>query len=277
MQSKFLVFISTLAWCYNNDFVKQLEYLQKAVNAASMSHDPELPIRLVDIGTKYYDIGFPEIGNNYYLEALKLDGDSIKYSDNTIYEVALTQGDYKKALEHYEKRYLQDSTNASILLNLGYFNSLTGRYKEALKYHKKYVSGLKGNELFKFSSFKLGIAFIGFAYLQNGYKQEADYCFDKILEINKNYLKYTPFFVDYDALASINALRGDRAKAYGNLKSLKQEWGTSITLVTSIKNDPLFKSIRQEPEFQSIVKDMELKCQTEHEKVRKWLEVQGKL
>jgi molybdopterin converting factor small subunit len=39
-----------------------------------------------------------------------------------------------------------------------------------------------------------------------------------------------------------------------------------------IKNDPLFNSIRSEPEFQQIVRDVEVKYQAEHERVRKWLE-----
>jgi hypothetical protein len=41
--------------------------------------------------------------------------------------------------------------------------------------------------------------------------------------------------------------------------------------------NPFFDSIRNEPEFQKIVKDVEAKYQAEHERVRKWLEEQGKL
>jgi hypothetical protein len=39
----------------------------------------------------------------------------------------------------------------------------------------------------------------------------------------------------------------------------------------------LFVTIRNEPEFQQIVRDTEAKYQAEHERVRKWLEEQGKL
>ena len=48
-------------------------------------------------------------------------------------------------------------------------------------------------------------------------------------------------------------------------------------MVYFIKNDPLFDSIRDEPEFQQIVRDVDAKYQAEHERVRKWLEVQGML
>ena len=44
-----------------------------------------------------------------------------------------------------------------------------------------------------------------------------------------------------------------------------------------IKNDPLFASLRNEPEFQQIARDVESKYQAEHERVRKWMEKQGKL
>jgi len=47
--------------------------------------------------------------------------------------------------------------------------------------------------------------------------------------------------------------------------------------VTLIKIDPLFDSIRDEPQFQQIVIEVEAKYQAEHERVRKWLEEQGKI
>jgi hypothetical protein len=39
----------------------------------------------------------------------------------------------------------------------------------------------------------------------------------------------------------------------------------------------LFDSIRDEEEFKQIFRDVETKYQTEHERVRKWLEEQGEL
>jgi hypothetical protein len=41
---------------------------------------------------------------------------------------------------------------------------------------------------------------------------------------------------------------------------------------TRIKDIPLFDSIRDEPEFKQIVRDIEIKHQAEHERVRQWLE-----
>ena len=43
-------------------------------------------------------------------------------------------------------------------------------------------------------------------------------------------------------------------------------------MVTDINNDPMFESIRDETEFHEIVREIEVRYQTEHERVRQWLE-----
>jgi hypothetical protein len=47
--------------------------------------------------------------------------------------------------------------------------------------------------------------------------------------------------------------------------------------VRELQSDFGYANIRNEPEFQKIVKDVDAKYQAEHERVRKWLEEQGKL
>jgi hypothetical protein len=78
-------------------------------------------------------------------------------------------------------------------------------------------------------------------------------------------------------LNTVYAFRGDRVKAYENLKIFNQRKIEPLWMVILIKKDPLFNSIRNEPEFQQIVRDVEAKYQAEHERVRKWLEEQGML
>ena len=84
------------------------------------------------------------------------------------------------------------------------------------------------------------------------------------------------FYTHYD-LAGVYAFRGDNEKAYKNLKIFNQKQLIPKWMVTLIKDDPLFAGLRNEPEFQQIVRDVEAKYQAEHERVRKWLEEQGKL
>jgi hypothetical protein len=80
----------------------------------------------------------------------------------------------------------------------------------------------------------------------------------------------------YYDLAAVYAFRGEKDKAYKNLKIYNQSQRITLFMAMTMKTDPLFNSIRNEPEFQQIAKEIEAKYQAEHERVRKWLEDQGK-
>jgi len=76
----------------------------------------------------------------------------------------------------------------------------------------------------------------------------------------------------YYDLASIYAFRGEKDKAFENLRIFNQRQKILFGMVTAFQNDPLFESIGDEPEFQQILSDVEAKYQAEHERVRQWLE-----
>jgi hypothetical protein len=75
----------------------------------------------------------------------------------------------------------------------------------------------------------------------------------------------------------VYAFRGEKDKAYRNLKIFSQKNCGDVRWGVMFKYDPLFSSIRGEPEFQRIVKEVEAKYQAEHERVRRWLEERGEL
>jgi TolB-like protein len=242
-------------WTYEGfDILKSIQNYQKA---ASLNHGSRLAGLLKTIGAQYFNAGFPEKGKYFFLEKLKLDGDSIWYSDDLIRYTSALEPDYKKAIEYFEKRHLTDSTNTLLFLDLGYFYTFSGNYKESLKYFKKYLLTIKASEL---SDDDMITKYIGYSYLQNGYVKEADYYFD---------MKSESF-----NLAAINACRGYRAKAYENLRIINNNPFVKLLMVTQLKTDPMFASIRNEPEFQKILKDVEAKYQALHESVGKWIEEQ---
>jgi hypothetical protein len=47
--------------------------------------------------------------------------------------------------------------------------------------------------------------------------------------------------------------------------------------ISYAKHNPFMKSIRNEERYKKLLQNMEAKYQTEHERVRKWLEEQGML
>ena len=119
----------------------------------------------------------------------------------------------------------------------------------------------------------------GLIYWKNGDKDKAEYSFDETIIISNRLIDlgraYSPIEI-YGDLAAVYAFRGGKDKAYEYLRIADQNPRPRLWLVTWIKNDPSFDSIRNEPEFQKILRNMEAKYQAEHERVRKWLEENGK-
>jgi hypothetical protein len=151
------------------------------------------------------------------------------------------------------------------------------QHKEALKYFKKWMEIIKdlnsGETLFSLHR-------VAWAYSQNGYKKEAEFYLNKeinkILKVNKLERNLAfPLRSDYD-LAAAYAFKGEKETALKYLRNYSQVPLIYLEMLNLIKNDPLFDNIRNESEFQKIVNDIEAKYQAEHEKIRKWLEEQGK-
>jgi len=251
-----------------DDLLKTIDNLQKA---ASLNHGSELSILLVEIGWAYQCAGFNEKHNYYIQEALKLGDDSVTYY------IALASsehwlGNYTKAIEFGEKAYSIDSNHTGNLIDLGESYMLLGQYEESLKYYKKWFERLKALGNLSINNMHR----IGYVYWLNGYKEEAEYYFNEQInycnrsnELGRSYAKR--LFSYYD-LAGVYAFRGEKDKAYENLRIFNQRLRMPLWMVTIIRNDPLFDSIRDESEFQQIVREVEAKYQAEHERVRKWLE-----
>ena len=255
----------------NYDLVKSIENYQKAI---SLNHGSQLPGLLRSIGAVYLDAGFIEKAKNYDQEAFKLDEDSLRY-----YWIAFGDENvllnYAKAIEFLQKIYLLDSSDIDIYYRLGEDYMFLGQHEESLKYFKKWLERsetLSDETLF-------GTHRVGWAYWQNGYKEEADYYFNELIRYCdrlKKMGRYDPFRPAYD-LAAVYAFMGDREKAYENLRLWAKMPSCQLWWLLYLKNDPLFDSIRNEPEFQQIVRDYESKYQAEHERVRKWMEEHGEL
>jgi TolB-like protein len=255
------------------DLVKCISYRQKA---ASINAGSELPTLLGAIGFAYLCAGFAEISKHYYQEELKLDGDSALYYYNLEGDEYFLEN-FNKSIEFGVKGLAIDSTNYGIVEFLGFDYSWLGNHKESLKYFKKWFERLKTQGILTANNMHR----IGYAYWKNGDKEEAEYFFNEQIKYCNRLIELKrPGGIGlntYYDLAGVYAFRGEKDKALMNLKIYNQTQRIPLVMLMTIKTDPLFDSIRNEPEFQQIVKDVEAKYQAEHERVRKWLEEQGKL
>lgn len=259
---------------YETDWINYIKFLQKAV---SINYGPELPALLLNIGYAYNSAGIPKEAKQYIQDKLKLDGDSADYyAELARYENWL--GNFNNSIEFGLNGYALDSTNASSQVILGSNFALLGQYEESLKYYNKWFerSKIQGDGWVKHNMHR-----IGYVYSQIGNKEAAKYFFNEQMNYCNRSIelgrKYAQMLYAYYDLAGIYAFRGERDKAYENLRIFNKKPIMSSWMVSLIKTDPLFDSIRDEPEFQQIVRDVEAKYQAEHERVKKWLEEQGML
>ncbi len=259
---------------YYADYIKAIEHFQKA---AQINHGRELPDILYWIGYSYGNFaGYPEKAKEYYDEAFRLDGDTIHYF-NQLADMENYGGDNGKAIEILLRNYLRDTSNIETLNILGNSYIYSRQYKESLLYLKKFGELLKASGEFQTGS----LLPIGYSYWQNGFKTEGDNWFNQQKRLSEEAIKkgrtYSAWGYANIDLAIWYALKGDKEKAYENLRIISGFKTCPLLLIYYLKNLPLLDNLKDDPEFQNIIRDAESKYRSEHERVRKWLEEQGKL
>ncbi len=245
--------------------------------AASLHRGTYLPRIYHALGNAYGAIGFYEKSYFYINEALKLDNDSARfYFDLGSIEDCF--GNFEKALEFNDKCFTIDSSDYRVLWLSGSQHRLLSQHKESLKRFKELVKKLGARDSSLLGYFSVPV---GYAYLANGFNNEAQYYLhrgleyhNKTVELGRHILGNTVTF--YNLAAAYSTIE-DVERALDNLRAIAQAKWTPLWVITKVKVDPMFDNIRDEPEFQQIVRELEVKYQTEHERVRKWLEEQGML
>jgi len=256
------------------DLVKSIQYYHKAL---ALNRGDQLPEMLANVGWAYLQNGFIEKSKYYYTEAFKLTRDTLRYNDRRSM-CEFVSGNFSDAIEYLKKAYALNSTNSNYYhafgeyFAFGEYYMMNGDYVQSLKYFKKWLE--KTNSLSEGALF--GMHRVGWAYWKNGLKEEGELYLNKEIDICNRIigigrvLKYS--YRTYYDLAATYAFKGEKDKAYENLRNFNKQPMFDLWMVTYIKNDPLLDNIRDEPEFQQIVRDIEAKYQAEHERVRKWLE-----
>ena len=117
---------------------------------------------------------------------------------------------------------------------------------------------------------------IGYYLVQAGYRQEAEYYFDrqeeickKLIELNRPYAQSG--IAQFD-LALTYAFRGKKDPAMDLLRMIHNKSQVSNIVSGSLATDPMVESIRDDPEFQQIANDLRIRYQAEQERVRQWLQ-----
>ena len=250
------------------DLKQTLEYFLKA---ESLARGPELSyIRTVIIQTYIFSglFGKAESLNQEYVTMTQ---------DSLIYYLAnywLNLFKHNPEEQHYwlKKAYAYDSTNADVLSFLAERYIEMGNFEEGLKYFKQSYEIDQANGRIPINRLHR----IGYGYDKAGYKEEADYYFDRqeeicnrLIDLNRPWAQLGNAQFD---LALIYAYRGEKSKAMEILSDLHQRSSTPYVTALYIQRDLMLDGIRDDPEFQQIANDLGIKFQAETERVRQWLE-----
>jgi tetratricopeptide (TPR) repeat protein len=154
---------------------------------------------------------------------------------------------------------------------------IPGHNDEALSLSKKFIEQIPNyphlGTLYDFADW------IGYFFWQAGNYKEARYYFDKKIKYCETKIKLAKDFDAFShyALATVYAFLGDNIKAYQYLDKVDKSGYFDLFCIIDAKHGPWFARLHNEPRFQKIIQNMESRYQAEHERVRKWLEEQGKL
>lgn len=253
----------------DSDPFKSIINFQKA---ASLVDGSDLKMILKEMTAAYLWAGLTEEAEKYNYEALQLSGDSLLYYTG-LGAIESQKGNFRKAIRYYEKASRIDSTYFSVIwfyhdLNrqLGYNHMLAGNYSKSLEFFKKWLALLEAKGEIGFN----GMHRVGYAYWMNGYTEEAEHYFDLQMDycnrlISSNNWWAQTYFAHYDK-AGLYAFRGEKEKAYQELRTFNQIIIPPLWMVSLIKNDPMFEKIRNEREFQEVINDIEIKHQKAHDR-----------
>lgn len=254
------------------DFVRGISYLEKAI---SINRGLQLPYLLRDLSMAYgWIAGFTDEAKQYSVEALSLDRDSASYF-NILAKTEWLKGNFIDAANYYTKCLRLHPDNMENLYLIGECFILSGDKTQSLEYFKRYLDYLKSTGQIRPG----GLNRIGFVFLENNFKIEAEALFAEQQKQCEESIKmkrvYASSLNAYYDLAANYAIKGEKKKAYDNLRIWSDVKAFPFWCVVLIKNDPLFDSLRNEHEFQDIMKEVGDKYQAEHERMKKWIEEKG--
>ena len=260
------------AWLYFYSFYDPIGAIENLEKSLAYERGPDLPFLLISIGQIYDFAGFKEKSQYYHKEVLRLNDDTLEYYSR----IAFTEidfGNFSKAIEMGLKGYSVDSLHPGIILSLGISYMLDGQIDSSLCYLEKFngmYPVIENHEQLYTMHYE------NYRYWLSGYIEKADtLIMEEIIrqeKVIKQNIPFNPPIVAYYRLAAIWAFLGKEDLAFENLRLLSQQVHVASWIPTFLKHDPFFASIRNEPVFQQILREVEAKYQTEHEKVRKWLE-----
>ena len=105
--------------------------------------------------------------------------------------------------------------------------------------------------------------------------EKASPLFEGAVKNFEEQIKYSSWeaklYFSHFCLAKIYAALNNKQQSIHYLKLMKEATSTPKEFICDLKNDPMFDNVRNEPEFQKITRELEIKYNEEHERIKKLL------
>ena len=205
------------------------------------------------------------------MDYLDLESDSLTYYSLSAWGEVI-KDNLDRAAEYFYRGFALDSTNAFLLFWAGHYQMAAGNYEDGLRYMRKSADLSERHGIILHNVLHR----IGYYLFQAGYRQEAEYYFDRQEEVSKKLIEldrpYAQMNIAQLDLALTYAFRGKKDSAMDLLKIISNESRVSMITLGSLSTDPMVESIRKDPEFQQIANDLRIRYQADQERIRQWLE-----
>jgi TolB-like protein len=256
------------------DYVKAIENGELTVK---YSTPKERPGWQREFGFYYLYSGFFDKAKMYLVETIDRDSNKIDYLEKKLL-IELFNENFDEALKlSNELNEIDPSYVWGIKDRLWIYTFIPGHNEEAFILTKKFIEQIKSfthlGSIYDYADW------IGYFFWQAGNHKEAQYYFDqkiKLCEAKIKLARESDAGTYYYSLAAIYAFLGDNIKAYQYLNEVDKSGYFDLLVIIDCKHGPWFAGLRNEARFQKILQNMEARYQTEHERVQKWLEEQGK-
>lgn len=262
------------------DNYNAIKYILKALKLENNSIEKRY--NLISLWDSFNSIGLYKEGEKYAEELTELTGDSTYYYWSLLH-VNFNLGNYNSVVKYADKIYNTDSLNLGKLLGLhhSYFLGNTylnlRDYKEAYRMLEKYTNSMKQQGRKIEPDF-----YLGYIYLKNGRKKEADFHFEESIKYRLQIIEQNKPAISCAAnlgLTFIYAAIGEKEKALKYLRIVNSQpsYLYLCSQISRFKISPMVDCIRNEPEYKEFLKNAESRYLKEHNKVERLLQAEGLL
>ena len=262
------VFLVELYANFYPNTAKYLKYALKGMEINLAAYDSmTASVSYLHISNAFIQSGFVEEAKKYINKSLDFNPGNLYSLYVKAYIDYATDKNLQELKTGLVKTLEKDPYRPDIIQEVGKAYYFLRDYKNAVIYYQKY---LKIKTTFKLDIYRSEDIKIALVFTEAGKTEEAK----KLLADFKTMADNDRSVYKHMYLAQYYSYTGDTEKAIEHLKQFAQEEDYHYWVILFADIDPVFDNIKEMPEFKEILKELKIKFDKKHNKIRATLEEQ---